>query len=316
MGLCIGVDIGGTKVSAGVVDAAGAVVDRERRATPGHDATITEEIIVDVVRTLCARHEIDAVGVGAAGWIGTDRSTVLFSPHLAWRNEPLRPALAERIDVPVLVENDANCAAWAEYRFGAARDEPVVICVTLGTGIGGGLVVDGSVYRGAYGVACEYGHMTLVPDGRVCACGNRGCWEMYASGRALARDAREVAVESPVAAERMVSLAGSIEALDGPVVTAAAEAGDPAALSIFTTMGRWLGRGLANLAAVLDPSVFVIGGGVSVAGDLLLRPAREEFAHSLTGRGFRPVARIEVAALGPDAGLVGAADLARGRAAG
>lgn len=316
MGLCIGVDIGGTKVSAGVVDASGAVVDRERRATPGHDAAITEEIIVDVVRTLCSRHEIDAVGVGAAGWIGTDRSTVLFSPHLAWRNEPLLPALADRIDIPVLVENDANCAAWGEYRFGAGRDEAVVICVTLGTGIGGGLIVDGSVYRGAYGVACEYGHMTLVPDGRVCACGNRGCWEMYASGRALARDAREVAVESPIAAGRMLALAGSIDALDGPVVTAAAEDGDPAALSIFTTMGRWLGRGLANLAAVLDPSVFVIGGGVSVAGDLLLRPAREEFANSLTGRGFRPVARVEVAALGPDAGLVGAADLASAHAAG
>lgn len=316
MGLCIGVDIGGTKVSAGVVDENGAVIDRERRATPGHDATVTEEIIVEVVGVLSARHDIDAVGVGAAGWIGTDRSTVLFSPHLAWRNEPLRPALAERIDVPVLVENDANCAAWAEYRFGAARGDAVVICVTLGTGIGGGLVIDGSVYRGAYGVACEYGHMTLVPDGRVCACGNRGCWEMYASGRALARDAREVAVESPVSAGRMLALAGSLDALDGPVVTAAAEEGDPAALSICTTMGRYFGRGLANLAAVLDPSVFVIGGGVSVAGDLLLRPAREEFANSLTGRGFRPVARIEVAALGPDSGLVGAADLARTDAAG
>jgi glucokinase len=279
--LAIGVDIGGTKVAAGVVDAAGRVIDRERRDTPGHDVGETESTIVDVVEALCARHDIVAVGIGAAGWIGNDHSTVMFAPHLAWRNEPLRPALAGRIARPVYVENDANAAAWAEYRFGAAQGEKVVVCVTLGTGIGGGLVVDGNVYRGAYGIACEYGHMTLVPDGRVCACGNRGCWEMYASGRALARDA------------------------------AAAAAGDQAALSICTTMGRWFGRGLANLAAVIDPSTFVIGGGVSAAGEILLHPAREEFAHTLTGRGFRPQAAVRLAALGPDAGLVGAADLAR-----
>ncbi|MDT4892654.1 MAG: glucokinase [Pseudonocardiales bacterium] len=313
MSLAIGVDIGGTKVAAGIVDEAGRVIDRERRPTPGHDVGETESIIVDVVETLAKRHEVAAVGIGAAGWIGLDNATVMFSPHLAWRNESLLEALRGRIARPLFLENDANAAAWAEYRFGAARDEPVVVCVTLGTGIGGGLVVGGTVYRGAYGIACEYGHMTLVPEGRLCACGNRGCWEMYASGRALARDARELATESPVAAARLLTVAGSIDALDGPTVTAVAAEGDPAASSICVTMGRWLGRGLANLAAVLDPSVFVIGGGVSEAGELLLRPAREEFAHTLTGRGFRPVARVFRAALGPDAGLVGAADLARRR---
>ncbi len=209
------------------------------------------------------------------------------------------------------MENDANAAAWAEYRFGAATAQSVTVCVTLGTGIGGGLVIDGSVYRGAFGVACEYGHMTVVPDGLLCACGNRGCLEMYASGRALARQARELAASSPMAAARMLAIAGSVDGLSGPVVTAAAAEGDPAALSICTDMGRWLGRGLANIAAVIDPGMFVIGGGVSAAGELLIAPAREEFAHSLTGRGFRPVAAVEVAALGPDAGLVGAADLAR-----
>jgi glucokinase len=309
--LAIGVDIGGTKVAAGVVDADGQVIDRERRDTPGQDVAQTESTIVEVVHALAARHEVTAVGIGAAGWIANDHSTVLFAPHLAWRNEPLREALQARIDLPLSVENDANAAAWAEYRFGAARGEKVVVCVTLGTGIGGGLVVDGTVYRGAFGVACEYGHMTLVPDGRLCACGNRGCWEMYASGRALARDARELAEESPMAAAAMLELAGSVDGLTGPVVTAAAAAGDPAALSICTTMGRWFGRGLANLAAVIDPSTFVIGGGVSAAGEILLQPAREEFGHSLTGRGFRPQASVRLAALGPEAGLVGAADLAR-----
>jgi glucokinase len=311
VGQAIGVDIGGTKVAAGVVDDAGVVIDRERRDTPGHDVGDTESTIVEVVTALAARHDVEAVGIGAAGWIANDHATVLFAPHLAWRNEPLRDALADRIGLPLIVENDGNAAAWAEYRFGVAQHQQVVVCITLGTGIGGGLVSDGSVYRGAYGVACEYGHMTLVPDGRRCACGNRGCWEMYASGRALARDARELAADSPIAAAAMIELAGSVDELTGPVVTAAAAAGDEAARSICTTMGRWLGRGLASLAAVIDPSIFVIGGGVSAAGELLLRPAREEFAHTLTGRGFRPLAPVAVAALGPDAGLVGAADLAR-----
>ncbi len=314
MTLAIGVDIGGTKVAAGVVDPAGRVLDRERRDTPGRDVAHTEAVIVDAVEALAGRHDVVAVGVGAAGWIANDNATVLFSPHLAWRDEPLRAALERRIAVPLIVENDANAAAWAEYRFGVAAGQPVVVMITLGTGIGGGLVVDGTVFRGAYGIACEYGHMTVVPDGRLCACGNRGCWEMYASGRALARDARELARDSPMAAERMLALAGSPDALDGPVVSAAAAEGDPAALSICTEMGRWLGRGMANLAAVLDPSMFVIGGGVSAAGELLLRPAREEYQHTLTGRGFRPVARIEPVALGADAGLIGAADLARAAA--
>jgi glucokinase len=310
--LAIGVDIGGTKVSAGVVDDDGRVIDRELRPTPGHDVAETEAIIVEVVKELAARHEVAAVGVGAAGWIANDHATVLFSPHLAWRDEPLHAALSDQIGLPLVVENDANAAAWAEYRYGAAQGQPVVVCVTLGTGIGGGLVVDGNLYRGAFGIACEYGHMTLVPDGRRCACGNRGCWEMYASGRALARDARELVEESPMAAERLLELAAvSPDGLSGPVVTAAAAEGDPAAEAICTTMGRWLGRGLANLAAVLDPSIFVIGGGVSQAGELLLRPAREEFVHTLTGRGFRPVADLVSAALGPDSGLVGAADIAR-----
>jgi len=255
-----------------------------------------------------------AVGIGAAGWIANDRATVLFSPHLAWRDEPLKEALAGRIGFPVTVENDANAAAWAEYRFGAARGERVVCIVTLGTGIGGGLVVSGTLYRGAFGVAAEWGHMQVVPDGRRCACGNRGCWEMYASGTALARDARELAEVSPVAAHRLLELAGGDPAaLTGTLVTTAAREGDAAAVEIFTAMGRWLGRGIASLAAALDPSVVVIGGGVSEAGELLLRPAQEEFAGSLTGRGFRPLAPIRLAALGPDAGLVGAADLARRR---
>jgi glucokinase len=309
--LAIGVDIGGSKVLGGVVDEQGAVIDTELRATPGHDVVETEAVIAEVVDVLSARHEVAAVGIGAAGWVGTDRGTVLFAPHLAWRHEPLRDALQDRIGAAVTVENDANAAAWAEYRFGAARDEPVVVCITLGTGIGGGLVLDGEVYRGAYGVGAEFGHMTMVPGGRRCACGNSGCWEMYASGTALAYDAREIAAAAPAAAHRLVETATGGE-LDGPAVTVAASAGDPIAIGIYTAMGRWLGIGMASLAAALDPSIFVVGGGVSLAGErLLLEPARQAFSETLTGRGYRPVARIAMAEFGPRAGLVGAADLAR-----
>ena len=314
MALAIGVDIGGTKVAAGVVDESGGVLALVRRPTPGEDVTGTEDAIAESVAELSERYDVVAVGIGAAGWIANDRATVLFSPHLAWRDEPLRDALLDRIGLPVTVENDANAAAWAEYRYGAARGERVVTCVTLGTGIGGGLVVSGVLYRGAFGVASEWGHMAVVPDGRRCACGNRGCWEMYASGTALARDARELAEVSPVAAYRLLQLVdGNPAALTGTDVTIAAREGDPAAVEIFTAMGRWLGRGIANLAAIIDPSVVVIGGGVSEAGDLLLASAREAFTANLTGRGFRPAAPIRLAALGPDAGLVGAADLARRR---
>ncbi len=176
--LAIGVDIGGTKVAGGVVDAAGKIIAFERRATPGADIAETERVIVEVVTTLLAEHDAQAVGIGAAGWIDRDRATVLFSPHLAWRGEPLRAALAQRIDRPVLVDNDANGAAWAEYRFGAGIGARALACVTLGTGIGGGLVLDGQLYRGAFGPAGELGHMTVEQNGRRCACGHRGCWEM------------------------------------------------------------------------------------------------------------------------------------------
>jgi glucokinase len=312
MALAIGIDIGGTKVAGGVVDDFGRVLDSQLRPTPAADVTRTEEVIVDVVAALAARHQVEAVGIGAAGWIASDRATVLFSPHLAWRGEPLRAALADRISLPVLVDNDANGAAWAEYRFGAGIGARALACVTLGTGIGGGLVIDGHLYRGAFGTAGEFGHTTVVPDGRRCACGNRGCWEMYCSGTALASEARELAEVAPVAAHRMLELAdGSLDLLTGEIVASAAREGDAAAIEICVGVGRWLGRGLANLAVVLDPDVFVIGGGVGSLGDMLIDPARAEFAATLPGRGYRPAAEISLARLGPSAGLVGVADLAR-----
>jgi glucokinase len=210
------------------------------------------------------------------------------------------------------VENDANAAAWGEYRFGAGRGHRDLLCLTIGTGIGGGLVAEDMLYRGTFGIAGEFGHMQVVQDGYRCGCGNRGCWEQYASGRALVREARDIAAIWPVYGARLLELGdGEPVGITGPEVTAAAREGDPAALECFQIVGTWLGQGIADLAAILDPGRYVIGGGVSDAGELLLGPAREAYRARLTGRGYRPEATIVQAELGPLAGLVGAADLCR-----
>jgi len=314
VGLTVGVDIGGTKVAAGVVDENGAILAHVKRETPSTDPGATEDTVAEVVRELAAGYDIEAVGLGAAGFIDEHRSTVLFAPNLAWRDEPLREDVQRRVGLPVIVENDANAAAWAEHRFGAGRGQDHMVCVTVGTGIGGGLVIGGSLYRGSFGIGGELGHVRVVPDGRPCGCGNRGCWEQYASGNALLREAREAALAAPGAARVLLGLGdGTPEGIRGPAVTEAARRGDPMAAGAFREIGRWLGQGMADLAAVLDPGCFVIGGGVSEAGELLFEPVRAAFAAALTGRGHRPLAEIRLAELANDAGLVGAADLARHR---
>jgi glucokinase len=312
MSLAIGVDVGGTKVAAGVVDPAGKIIERIRRPTPAASPAGTEQAIVEVVTELRDRHDVAAVGIGAAGFVNETRSVVMFAPNLAWRDEPVKHRVEERLGCPVMVDNDANAAAWAEARFGAAQDHDHVLLIAVGTGIGAGLVLDGRLYRGRWGAAGEPGHYRVVPDGRLCGCGNRGCWEQYVSGNALVAEAREFARRTPGAAARLLQLGGgSVEGIDGPTVTRAAMEGDAAAMRCFEIIGHWLGTGLADLAAILDPGCFVIGGGVSEAGDLLLGPARAAFASGLSGAAYRPLAEIRLAELGTDAGLIGAADLAR-----
>jgi glucokinase len=313
-GLALGIDIGGTKVAGGVVTPDGSVLATSRRVTPGGSVQDTEDAIADVVEELAADHddELVGVGIGAAGWFDRTGDTVLFSPHLAWRNSTLRRDLAARLARPLWVGNDADAAAWAEYRYGASRGADLALMVTLGTGIGGGIVLDGRLRRGSHGVAGEWGHMRVVPEGRLCACGNRGCWERYASGTALALTAREVAGASRAAAGRLLErVGGDAERLTGEDVARAAAEGDPLALEMVTEVGHWLGQGIADLAAILDPEVVVIGGGVSMLGEMVLGPARERLDRALPGRGFRPGPRVVAAQLGPQAGLVGAADLVR-----
>ncbi|MBM7788687.1 ROK family glucokinase [Tenggerimyces flavus] len=310
----IGVDVGGTKIAAGVVEADGTIVDEARRDSPATSQPAIVEAIVDIIDELGKRNEVEAAGVGAAGFIDAARSTVLFAPNLAWRDAPLKRDVEAKVSMPVVVENDANAAAWGEFTFGAGADVADMIFLTIGTGLGGGLVLDDELYRGAYGIGGEVGHLRVVPDGHLCGCGNKGCWEQYASGSALVREAREFARSGSPQASRLLELAGGrYQDIDGPMVTKAASEGDGAAIELLDDLGRWLGEGIATLAAVLDPAVVVIGGGVSAAGDLLIEPARRAFARNLTGRGHRPQLEMRLATLGTEAGIIGAADLARRR---
>lgn len=312
MGLTIGVDVGGTKVLAGVVDDDGRLLMRVRRATPTADRVALLAAIAGAVKECRGSYRIDTVGIAAAGFVDAGRSTVLFAPNLPWQDEPLRTEVEECCPgVQVLVENDANAAAWGEYRFGGGRGDDM-LCVTVGTGIGGGIVLDGRLLRGHWGMAAEIGHVRVEPDGRPCGCGKRGCFEQYASGQALVREARQLAAVDRYAARLLLSYGdGTPEGVEGAHVTDAARRGDPVAVAAFGVVAHWLGQGLADMAAILDPAVFVIGGGVSEAGQLLLEPARRSFADALTGADHRPLAEIRLAELGNDAGLVGAADLAR-----
>ena len=215
---------------------------------------------------------------------------------------------------PVVIDNDANAAAWGEYRYGAGRGAEHMLLVTVGTGIGGGVVIGGRLLRGAHGFAAEIGHVRVVPDGRACGCGNRGCWEMYASGRALTRAARSLLRSgTPFAAGLRSACGGDADALRGEAVTELALGGDLASIEMLEDVGTWLGTGTAQLVAVLDPEMVVVGGGVVAAGDLLLGPARHALGRATTARGHRPAVRMVAADLGNDAGMIGAAALAADR---
>jgi len=293
--LAVGIDIGGTKIAAGVVDPDGRVLTRRDMPTPVSDRQSLVDAIIALARDLATEHAVDAVGVGVAGLVDRAGDTVRFAAHLPFRDEPLRTELSAVLGLPVVVDNDANAGGWAETRFGAARGAHNALFVAVGTGIGGAIIIDGRLRRGWQGASGEIGHLIVERDGRPCPCGSRGCWEQYGSGRALVRAAEEAGLDVP----------------HGSAVTAAAAAGDERARQVLRGIGGWVGLGIAGLVAVLDPEVVVVGGGVSAAGDLLLEPTRDSFRSYLTARERRPEAPIVLAALGPDAGLIGAADLAR-----
>ena len=313
MSLTIGIDIGGTKVLGGVVDENGKILATHREATPKEGGVALTTTIANVAKVLLRDHDAVAMGVSAAGFVSSDRKTMLATPNISgWNGVNLKNELGKLIDLPIVIENDANAAAWGEAVFGAGVGEDQMMMITVGTGIGGGAVIEGKLHRGAYGIAAEFGHLRVVPEGHLCGCGARGCFEQYASGNALMRHVREAINASPDAAHNLLARGdGTIAGLSGHHITDAARDGDPIALAGFNTTAQWLGAGIASLSVLFDPACVVIGGGVIDAGEILLAPTRVALERYMPFSGKHPTPRIVAATLGNDAGLVGAASLAR-----
>jgi glucokinase len=311
MTLSVGVDVGGTKILAGLVDEQGNVLGRWRERTYADDFDQLTTRLGCLVDELSAGADVRAVGVGFAGLVDASRSRVMLAPNLSQRDVPLREALEHRLSRHVVVENDANAAAWGEAQYGATRDTNNSLLVTVGTGVGGGLLLDGRLQRGANGAAAEIGHLTVVPGGLRCPCGKRGCLEQYASGRALVRNVRQLlANRVPGSSTLLDEVDGDIGAVTGNLVSRAAHAGDALARDQLALIGGWLGSALASLVSVLDPETIVIGGGVAEAGSYLLDPAQQALNAALLGRDDRPEIVLRRALLGNDAGFIGAANLA------
>jgi glucokinase len=306
----IGIDIGGTKIAGAVVDELGTIVKHDRRPTSAADPQVIEDTVVEMVKHLSDGEDISAVGVAAAGFIDASQSTVYYAPNINWRNEPFRVKLERRLDLPIIIENDANAAGWAEFRFGAGRLVSDMVILTIGTGVGGAIVSGDRLFRGGFGAGAELGHLRVVPNGLPCGCGAHGCIEQYGSGRALLRMANELADAGGIG-QVLASVRSRNGVLTGVDISELVEIRDPGALAAVRTLGTWLGQACASLGAVLDPQLFVIGGGVAQSGEVLLDPIRVAYFESLPARGYHPEPEFKIAELVNDAGVVGAADLAR-----
>ncbi|EDY52510.1 glucokinase, partial [Streptomyces clavuligerus] len=318
MGLTIGVDIGGTKIAAGVVDEAGAIIETHTVATPSTPGGIVDAIC-SAVAGAGEGHRIEAVGIGAAGYVDDKRATVLFAPNIDWRHEPLKDKVEQRVGerrergglgrVPLRRGPGPRGRHRHHPRHRPRRRHHHRQQAPPG-------IIGNKLRRGRFGVAAEFGHIRVVPDGLLCGCGSQGCWEQYASGRALVRYARQRAAAAPEAAAVLLGLGdGTPEGIEGRHVSEAARQGDPVAVDSFRELARWAGAGLADLASLFDPSAFIIGGGVSDEGELVLEPIRKSFRRWLIGAQWRPHAQVVAARLGNRAGLVVATDLAVGLSA-
>lgn len=304
----IGVDVGGTSTKAALVTDTGDVLLRVERTTDRSAGTKGIIEVIDELIGLSPEVEVSpsAVGVGAAGFIDATTGSVIFAPNLSYDDPHVADAVRARIGLPVVVDNDANAAAWGERTFGAARGLDHVVLLTLGTGIGSGFVTGGKLLRGSTGAGAEFGHTIVDPEGPECPCGLRGCIEQFASGGAIGRAARRAAEGNP--RTTMIAMAGSVEAITAEHAAKAAREYDELALSIMHEAGRWLGVGLSNIANLFDPQSIVLGGGVVKAGEAFLGVARDKLV-AMTGAQRRRPMRLDVTTLGRDAGIVGAAAL-------
>jgi glucokinase len=309
----VGIDIGGTKIAGALVDDAGNVVEELRVKSPITDPGEMVEAIASVINQLTSGQKVIGVGVAAAGFLSADREIMFHSPNIAaWRNEPLKSRLQDKTSFPVLLENDANAAGWAEFRFGAGRNVSSMIMLTIGTGVGGAVVTEGQLLKGGFGIGGELGHVMLVPGGRACGCGLNGCLETYASGTALLQAARDLADSADPLGESLRKLNSDSGALTGEQLYQAIMEDDPGALGLISELGKNLGIAIGSVfVPVLDPELVVVGGGVSAVGERLLDPMRAGYSKSLPAKGYRPELTIVKAQFLNQAGLIGAADLAR-----
>ncbi|CAN7256900.1 ROK family protein [Microbacterium sp. LjRoot45] len=305
----VGIDIGGTKIAGGVVAEDGSIVERLRVVTPEAPAELADAVAA-MVLDLASRHDVRTVGVAAAGFIDATRSVIVHAPNIDWHDEPLRAELEARIGRSVTLENDANAAGWGEYRFGAGQGCANLVMLTLGTGVGGAVIIDGKLLVGGNGIGGELGHIRFIRGGRPCGCGQNGCLEQYASGRALQREIADIADAGGIGAA-MAAAQDERGIVHGADMARLVTAADPGALEALNRVATALGEACGEFQAVLDPELFVIGGGVADLGDALLAPVRLAYETSLPGYGDRPVASFAIATLGNDAGLIGVADLAR-----
>jgi glucokinase len=303
----VGLDVGGTKAAGLLVTERGEILARHVAETPAEDVDATMATLFDVIEHLRKEGDPVAVGIGGAGMVNFEAGVMRFAPNLAWRELPIRDLISEHTALPCILDNDANAACWGEYRFGAGRGYRHVLLLTLGTGIGGGIVAGGTLFRGAHGFAAEIGHVVVEPDGPLCGCGNRGCFEQVASGRALDRLGRAAASEHP---DGLIARLAETDEVTGRHVTEAAKQGDAIARQIVEEVGVRLGVGIAGFVNVLDPEVVVVGGGVADIGAPLLDPARRAYRDAVLAPDHRPDVPIVAASLGNDAGAIGAAALA------
>lgn len=309
-GEIIGVDLGGTKMLLGVLDPDSKVLWESREGSTGQtEDELVELLVREIAEAHAARPGVAAVGLGIPATINHDKGIAVSAVNLPLENLAIRDLIGERAGLPAFVDNDATVAALAEHLYGAARGAENAVMLTIGTGIGGGLILNGEIYRGSTGAGAELGHTVIQLDGPPCQgnCPGRGCVETLASGTALGREGRAAAEREPDSVLGQMHIAG--EEIDGKVVTEAALGGDATARAVFDLIGSRLGAALTSFANIFEPEVFVIGGGVIAAGDLLLEPARRE----LEARALPPMKRIPVVAaeLGADAGMIGAAAMAR-----
>ena len=308
--LSVGVDVGGTKIAAGLVDDKGNIVDIEKINTENEDLQQLNADIISLIKKLVGKNNVSSIGIATTGFVSKTRDIILFGTNINHKNYNFKKALQKELAYKIVIENDADAAGWAEYKYGSGKEYESMVMVTSGTGIGGALIINDQLVRGAFGKAGEIGHMKIVPNGRFCSCGLQGCWEAYASGSALVENANNILKSNPKSVENIVSC--SIDGkITGPNITKLAFQDDKVAKNLIENVGWWLGLGISNIATIIDPEIIIIGGGVSAGKNILLDGVKKGYESNLSAGAYVEKAPIVLANYDNNAGIIGVADLSR-----